>query len=511
MRSRSRSSSKSPEKEKPPPRAEEEEEEMEEVTEISEETNSPTDEHRRRVRRLQLREEGAAFRQLALEKGSYFDKPNSHPRYIETWNKFWIENKEKFAAKGIDISSIDLTKDWENEWRKFVEEENKEKMNSEKAEISKKWNEKLRDPSSLPDPSTDPDTEIITLSESEDSNTDRPETPPPPQIFSGLAQTEQEDVKPQKVRRYSPPPPEDVNVLNLLNLLVQLQEKTLLSCGEKIHQLRAVALNQENCEFGSSQELLNNIDCFNLMDSAGEALKVKQTAKLVPEIHSHVVKIVLSQISLFLQKSSCQKSDILEIESFSPIRTEDSGVLKMSISKNIEKELQSSGKIVSQQEFNSLVEAEYVRVKHNMRPSNINVKQQPQPPLRPPSTDQSELFSAYSIASPGPSQPGIDWDNIMRGITNIQQSENNQNIQSEPSVSPHLRNSFKKIPDQNENKPFGQNDQMSDDELAIFLKNSKNLPEDQKNILSGLVRELEDVDPKKIERIKKILYLQQSR
>ena len=175
---------------------------------------------------------------------------------------------------------------------------------------------------------------------------------------------------------------------------------------------------------------------------------------------------------------------------------------------NIEKELQSSGKIVSQQEFSSLVEAEYVRVKHNMRPSNVTIKQQPHPPLRPPSTDQSELFSAYSSASPGPSQPQIDWDNILRAI---QQSENSQNIQSDPSVSPHMRNTFKKFSDQNEFKPFGQNDQMSDDDLATLLKNSNNLPDDQKNKLFRVVRELEEVDPKRIERIKKILHRKQSR
>ena len=501
---RSRSSSKSPEKEKSPLEAEEEEEEEEEdVIQILEETNSPSDEHRRRVRRLQLREEGAALRQLAAEKGSYFNKASSHPKYTEAWNKFWIAKQKKVEAKGIDINSIDLISEWQEEWRKIVEAEYEEKMKSKKAEISEKWNEKLNNPDSLPDPIE----EIIILSESEDSEKDRPATPPPPEIFSGLAQTEQEEVKPKRARRYSPPPPEDVQVLSLLNLLIQLKEKNLLSCGERIQQLRELALNKENCEYGSSQELFDNSDCFDLMDSAGEALKLKQTAKMVPEIHLPVVKIVLGQISLFLQKSNCQKSDILEIESFTPIRTDDSNILKMSIRKNIEKEVQRLRKTVTEQEFNSLVEAEYVRAKHDLKPSTI--KQQPQPPPQ----DGNELYSAYSSSIPGPSQPQIsssDWNNILRGVTSIKESENIQNIHSLPSSSPYMRNSIQNFPVEKENKSLEQNDNISDHELVALIKNSDQLGNKERKKLFDLVSDLENVDPMKVKRINKILDHKQS-
>ena len=48
---------------------------------------------------FRLREEGAALRQLAAEKGSYFNKASSHPKYTEAWNKFWIAKQKKVGNR----------------------------------------------------------------------------------------------------------------------------------------------------------------------------------------------------------------------------------------------------------------------------------------------------------------------------------------------------------------------------------------------------------------------------
>ena len=68
-----------------------------------------------------------------------------------------------------------------------------------------------------------------------------------------------------------------------------------------------------------------------------------------------------------------------------------------------------------------------------------------------------------------------------------------------------MRNSFDKFPVQDENKPY-----LSDVELVSLLKKSNKLSDDEKRKLSGMVRDLEEVDPKKMERIKKILHSSQS-
>ena len=50
---------------------------------------------------------------------------------------------------------------------------------------------------------------------------------------------------------------------------------------------------------------------FNLVDQAGEMLRHKLASGQVPEIHKPVVKIALDQINLFLNASSCQKSEVV--------------------------------------------------------------------------------------------------------------------------------------------------------------------------------------------------------
>ena len=57
---------------------------------------------------------------------------------------------------------------------------------------------------------------------------------------------------------------------------------------------------------------------------------------------------------------------------------------------------------------------------------------------------------------------------------------------------------------------MAQNDDLSDDELASLLKNSYQLPENEREKLLYMVRDLEELDPKKIERINKILQRKQS-
>ena len=466
--------------------------------------DTPADIHRRKVREQQLREEGRALKMLAEEKRSYYLSPNCHPKYAEKWSSFWIAKEEALSAKGIKIETIDLTPEWTEVWKRFVDAENMEKITAKKAEIYQKWNKILQDPDSFPEP----ETEIIALSESDE---EPPVSPPSAQLIP------KEESKTNIIRKHEAAPQEDMEgeVLSLLNLLFQLSTKNLLSSGEEISMMREVALSVEAEEFGSSKQLLDDEDCFNLMDQAAETLKLKMIKKQVPEIHAPVVKLTLDRISVFLSKSSCQKSDILVIESHSPIRSDDSSVLKLTITKRIEQEFERAGTNLSQKELASLVEAELVRLKHSL-PSQSDTKMplQMTSDQHDASSSAGDLFWAYSSNLPDPQmasarssnlgpQSPIDWNNIMRGLQSVHQSENVEFSQNNNSGLSNFQ--IEENPVQAGADPF-QNSFLSDQELAKLMKNFNKFDDSQKDALRTVMRELERVDPEKMQRIYKLIH-----
>ena len=283
--------------------------------------------------------------------------------------------------------------------------------------------------------------------------------------------------------------------MTLLNFLYQLSSKHLFSAvlRDKVTQIRETAFSMETDVFGSSQLLLHNSECFDLMDQAGEALKLKHRERKVGEVDLSVVNITLGQISIFLRTSSCQKSDILEIETVSPPEKDNSRVLKISISKTIERELRNSGKVVSKQELESLVEAEYARVQHKIPNTASNIRnitlQSSSTASTTSSSDQSNLFSAYS--EPPPSS--IDWTNVMKGVSNIQNSRDPR-AQHQPA----MRSPAKQARQSSEN--------LTDGEAAALMANFDQLSQEEKNKLVACMGELEALDPRKVERIKRIMF-----
>jgi len=390
------------------------------------------------------KDEGEAVKQFEKERELFLERPNQHPRYGAMWTSFWHKKRREFSARAIDIETVDLTPEWRKIWEDFVADETEKKIAAKKSDQA--W-------------ATTSRSETIVLSDSDSSET----TP------SASSQ--------------------EVKVLNLLHLLAQLNSRHLLAVGEDINQLRDLAFTMETKNYGSSQLLIDNDQCFNLMDRAAESLKLKVRERKVAEPDSPVVKIALQQISIFLNQSRCEKSDILELDSeLTPGLQDDSKVLRMSIAKTIEKEVERSGRRVSQPELDSLVEAEYRRVKYKI-PNNDYSKYLSLQPAGPAS--QSDLFSAYSSTL---SQPGIDWANVMKGVTNIQRSAH---VPQYSGANP---------PAQRQTKPWAESEMLSDGELAALMNNFDQLKDDEKNKLIACMGELEALDPRKVERIKRIIF-----
>ena len=427
------------------------------------------------------KEEETALRHLTTEREFYSKHPNKHPKYAEMWAAFWMKKNEEFQARGIDINTVDIKPEWLRVFDKFITEENQEKFESKKSELAVKRRNNSR-------------CEIIMLSGESDS-----EWPSPPPRVS-------DQRIPDHRRLRKPQEEEEVKVLTLLNFLSQLSSKHLFSAAirDKVSQIRETAFSMEADVYGSSQLLLHNGDCFNLMDQAGEALKLKHRERKVGELDLSVVNLALGQIAVFLRTSSCQKSDILEIETVSPIEKDNSRVLKISISKTIERELKNSGKVVSKQELESLVEAEFARVKYKIPTTasslrNITLQSSSSSSSTSSSSEQSNLFSAYSDhpRSVSPSS-SIDWTNVMKGVSTAQSSRDPRRVQPRP---------VEKIPAKPTANNGGQSpDILTDSELAALMANFDQLRQEEKNKLIACMGELEALDPRKVERIKRIVF-----
>ena len=378
--------------------------------------------------------------------------------------------------------------------------------------------------------------DIVTLSGSESDEvveiTDEP-PPLPPEVVShpSTSKTKVEnlgtgiDTKPNlsskenvKIEKSMYQVPEDeLNVLSLLKILLALASKGLIDSSERVKKMQNFALTLEDSRFGSSQMLVNERECYNIVDQAGESLQVKLSMGQVPEIHKKPVQLALDQIKLFLAKSDCQKSDILEVANFSPVRSEDLGETKMKIAKTIEQELRNCNRVITQDEFNKLVEAEYVRVKYKIssNTSSVNTRNTTlEPPVSQtqPSASVSELFSAYlnpaqaaqaAPAGPGPppvsshcsEAPGVPG---VPAVSGIQPVDWNQICRAlEVAKSLNRRSPPKSVPNVN-----GELEEM---EIVALILNVKKLNETDKQSLCGYMKELERLDPEKVKRIKKKL------
>ena len=166
-------------------------------------------------------------------------------------------------------------------------------------------------------------------------------------------------------------------------------------------------------------------------------------------------------------------------------------------------------------------------------------------------SSQSDLFSVYNTNNSQTSQPhiDIDWGNVMKGINNINRSAKAPGVQdhqhggvraqADPSsggqggfqtyqqqggaagVHQHRGGVFHSNPPrfmtttthtfpshnaQRPRKSSSDNEMLSDSDLASLMNNYDHLKPDERNQLKACLGELETLDPRKIERMKKILF-----
>lgn len=535
-----------------------------------------------------LEEEVIMLKEMEQEKTLYYDTPSKHPLYESEWGKFWKKKFDELKAKGIDINGHNLTPEWIVEWRNFFDGEHAKKKSREREILLKKWDleskdiewfnsnnktikEKVPEVISLSD--SDDDCEVVRSASPWEKNT------PPPPVKSrpstskmSVVETERDprrrksgskggkDISPKPKVKVST---DDASILDTLRFLKNLETANLLgNLGQKVDELMETALGLEKDEYGSSQLLVDQNECHTFMDQAREMINHKLGAGLVPDRKKPVCRLTINNISILLRQSTCQENEILEIDNSTPskpdtsksampetaIPIDDAKIIKLKIAETISNELLSSGtQLLNQDEFNSLVEAEYVRIKHHL-PSrsqdqdslskslqstfNISTENTSWTESDQSGSSDQQLFSAYTLsntsannhfARPPPSlpspqfprpphfprpppnlarpqfsippphmpisqPPSIDWNSLINIISSVKKKEEQQtNIVVENA------------PVKTEADPY---DLLTEDEIVQLLKNFKELEEGEKKDFLGYMKKLENINPDKVKRLK---------
>ena len=458
--------------------------------------------------------ESSSLEEITRERNFYKHHANQHPEYEERWKVFWKKKQSQLGPERIHTE--DIIPEWKDEWNQFLDDDYQKKL------------------SKVNNSSSNQVVNLITLSDDEDDDIEeiRPKPEPAEPVPSTskvqsesskvtvrpLDQPGRSGVKTEKARISSvyQVPPEDFSVINLINILSALHSKSLLnnSLATKLQSFKNLALSLEERSHGDSKLLVDEKECFNFVDQCMETLNQKLKTGQVAECQKSTVGLALNMINIFISKSSCQKSDILEIDNFAPVNPEEHNLTKMKIAKAIEHELNSLGKTITQEEFNSLVEAEYIRVKKQINPKASKSSTVTSHKSAPPQPSQArEIFSAYN-SQPKPVNDAqdllqkIDFDAIIKALKIAKQ----QTQSSSSRVMNHSQPIYNTAPPATSTASSSatstaqkESNYLSEDELVSLIENRNKMPPEQVTYLHNYMRELEVLDPAKVYRIKKRL------
>ena len=180
----------------------------------------------------------------------------------------------------------------------------------------------------------------------------------------------------------------EISVIGTLRLMSALDQAGLIrDLGCQLDTLLGKAMSMENKVPGSSWDMVNDKDCHQLFTATKERVQKMLQDGSLSESESKPCRIILDSLLILLQRSSFKPDEIKERSpSQGPPRStesDDQRLIKMAIARSIDQQLRADGRSLNQHEFNALVEAEYVRVKHQL-PSAIMQDKQKLPPSKPP-------------------------------------------------------------------------------------------------------------------------------
>ena len=168
-------------------------------------------------------------------------------------------------------------------------------------------------------------------------------------------------------------PSNEVSVISTLRLMSALDQAGFIrDLGKQVDEHLGKAVVLENRIPGSSWDLVDVKDFYKLLIATKDRVDSLIKAGTVSESESKVCRIILDNVIILLQRSTLKLEDVVEIK---PVVIDDQRLIKMAIARTIDQQLTAQGQRLSQEEFNALVEAEYIRVKHQL-PSQISQQTQ---------------------------------------------------------------------------------------------------------------------------------------
>ncbi|KAF4520445.1 hypothetical protein B566_EDAN004017 [Ephemera danica] len=268
--------------------------------------------------------------ELEMEELRQFHKknPEKHPLYKDEWKKFWNRRYQELQSQGKDPNKHDYKPEWITFWNQKMEDMHMEEFRTKKDSLKKKlelsdedepvYKQRPRIVRAPPDDQMygyagrDPGYHAYDhpggpVSDMRDTwkaytggdiRTEpplRPRSPSwaPPNRFRGP----QDDSS-----YYNPHSDGTYKVIAVLRMLTAL-EGQLGSFGPKINALLAQSISMEKCEYGSSQDLIRNIDNVVLFESIKEKFKGMLMAGIVERGNVKATRVAIADMSELLNRA----------------------------------------------------------------------------------------------------------------------------------------------------------------------------------------------------------------
>jgi len=488
------------------------------------------------------KEESLMLEELNKEKERFYKSPSTHPRYQDEWNQFWKSQQESLSSVtmvgGAEMSKIIEAK-WVTHWKEFFDAKHESKMQERRRRLMTANKVTISDIEKTMLKLSQEETmlkqkplieAVITLDDSSDEDNGN--------ATAADGQNNMGNKNPSETSS------EDASLLATLRLLASLDSGGSLGegLGTKLSQLKDAALTLESGQYGSSEGLVRERECSNLLDHARERLALRIDQGRIGPGQKPAARLALENLRVLLGRVGVdEREEVLEVDTV--------GSAEATIRRKVELELAAAGRKVSSQDMAALIEAERVRARLSLGSGSASAFNSQ------PASATSGLFSVYPTGQPSLQQPPIDWTAVTNifnprpgslqqqqlSVSNFQQPQNfqlwqQQEVQEQqPStssaiavssdesspprsyISPSIVHEHEKplspsmpssssLPTQPPNRlpniktePL---ESLTENELIYLVKGFKSLDKEDQHELINYMKKLERSDPAMVQRVK---------
>jgi len=349
------------------------------------------------------KEENLMLEELNKEKERFYQSPSIHPRYQDEWNRFWKSQHDSLSSVtmvgGAEMGKIIEAK-WVIHWKEFFDAKHESKMQERRrrlmtsnkvtiSDIEKTMLKLSQEEAMLKQKPLAED--VITLDDSSDDDNGNVDAADNMQNNMGNKNTSEVSS-------------EDASLLATLRLLASLDSGGSLGegLGTKLSQLKDAALTLESGQYGSSEGLVRERECSNLLDHARERLALRIDQGRIGPGQKPAARLALENLRVLLGRVGMEeREEVLEVDTV--------GSAEAAIRRKVELELAAAGRKVSSQDMAALIEAERVRARLSLGSGSASAFNSQHSSATSGLNMNTNLFSVYPTNRPNVQQPPFDW------------------------------------------------------------------------------------------------------